>query len=241
MMRSKKNNRKNCELDPMVNLLDERKISECIRKGRAIEIDFPMMNISIQQALHYILDALLLRYKRVDLKECIYSSIKELIINGIKANIKHTIFREEGIDPNDPESLRQGLLLLKEQMNDRNLNDFEKKAVENNLNIHVSILHSRQRIITLVENNTPLTPLENRRIREKFNAAQKYDSIADYYLNNQDDSEGEGIGITMIVLMLKGNHIDPHAFTIDLKKKDTTRAKIEFPMEIPPVLSRQVN
>jgi len=83
--------------------------------------------------------------------------------------------------------------------------------------------------------------IEDKRIREKFEAALKYDSIADYYMNNLDDSEGQGIGITMIVLMLKGNNIDPHAFTFDPKKKHSTKAKIEFPIKEPPVILRNTH
>lgn len=214
-------------------------MKKTINTGHAVEIDFPVLNSTIQQTIHFLVDAILNKYSRMDLKECVYSSLKELVINGIKANIKHTIFRENHINPNDEQSLNRGLLLLKSVMIEKNLQELEQKAVENKLKIHVSILHSRERIIVLVENNTPMTELEDRRIREKFDKALQYDSIADYYMNNTDDSEGEGIGITMIVLMLKGHHIDPHAFTIDMKKNNATRAKIEFPIDDPPTLTRQ--
>jgi hypothetical protein len=212
------------------SLLDVKGIVDQVNTGRPVEIVFPVMNSTIQDAIHFIVDEILKKYNKTDIKESVYTTLKELVINGIKANIKHTIFMENGIDPNNEESLNKGLALLKNIMHEKNIQELQAKAVEKKLRVKVSILHSAERLIIVVENNTAMTELENKRIKEKFEAALKYDSIADYYLNNIDDSEGEGIGITMIVLMLKGNNIDPHAFTIDRENKGATQAKIEFPI-----------
>ena len=223
------------------NLFDEAGVLEMIRTGRPIQIMFPILNSPIQDSIHFLVDAILKHYNRVDMKECIYSSLKELVINGIKANIKHIIFEENKIDPTKEKSYAKGLELLKDILNEKNIEKMEKLALEKKLSIKLDILHSEDRLILIVENNTPMSPMEDKRIREKFEAALKYDSIADYYMNNLDDSEGQGIGITMIVLMLKGNNIDPHAFTFDLKKKNTTKAKIEFPIKEPPVILRNTH
>jgi hypothetical protein len=222
-------------------LLDENGIKDMVKNGKPIEIVFPILNNPLQESIHFLVDTILHQYGRVDMKECIYTSLKELVINGIKANIKHIIFQENGIDTLSEKSLDKGLLLLKDLMNEKNIGELEKKAIARKLTIKLNILHSRDRIILIVENNTPMTDIEEKRVREKFEAALKYESIADYYMNNLDDSEGQGIGITMIVLMLKGNQIDPHAFTFDMKKRDATRAKIEFPMREPHIITRNTH
>lgn len=221
-------------------LMDEDSIRDMIKKGKPLEIVFPILNSTLQESIHFLVDTILDQYRRVDMKECIYSSLKELVLNGVKANIKHVLFDENGINPSDESSLNRGLVLLKDLMNEKNIANLEKIALENGLNIKINILHSPERLVLVVENNTPMTEHEEKRIREKFEAALKYESIADYYMNNLDDSEGQGIGITMIVLMLKGNQIDPHAFTIYQRQNDATRAKIEFPIMNPPVLSRNI-
>jgi hypothetical protein len=222
-------------------LLDENGIRDMVKNGKALEIVFPILNTPLQDSIHFVVDTILHHYGRVDMKECIYTSLKELVINGIKANIKHVIFKQHRINQENEKSFNRGLDLLKDLMNEKNIGDLEKIAIDKNLHIKLNILHSTDRIILIVENNTPMTANEEKRVREKFEAALKYESIADYYMNNLDDSEGQGIGITMIVLMLKGNQIDPHAFTFDMKKSNSTRAKIEFPIKDPPVISRNTH
>lgn len=213
-----------------LQVLEKDRLISLIENGEPIEISFPVFNSSIQDAIHLIVDEILRKYDKVDLKECVYTTLKELVCNGIKANVKHAVFNEYSIDTADEKSLQQGLRILRKMIAENNTDEIEKKARENNLYVTLNIIHSQERIIVIVENNTIITELEESRIREKFGKAMKYDSIADFYMDNLDDSEGQGIGITMIVLMLKGNHIDPHSFTIDVKSKEVTRAKIEFPI-----------
>ncbi|MFC1504535.1 hypothetical protein ACFL6D_03875, partial [Spirochaetota bacterium] len=186
----------------------------------------------------YVIDKLLEQYNRIDLKECIYSTMKELIINGIKANIKHTIFKEKHINHNSEKSLSKGLVSLKKLLEEKNLHELEKKAIENNLFIKLTIVHSPNRIISFIENNTEMTQKEDMRIREKFITALEYDNLADYYLNHVDEVEGMGLGITMIVLLLKGSNIDPHSFTIQTDRENITTAKIVFPISNDYVLER---
>jgi hypothetical protein len=214
-----------------LNRLDREHLKKQIAEGSPVEMEFPVLNASIQETIHFMVDEILSKYSRPDLKECVYSSLKELVINGIKANIKHVVFVEEKIDPNDEASLQRGLSLVKNLLHENDLVDLQHKAIQYNLKITLSIIHSSERLLLIIENNTMITELEEQRMREKFGAALKYESIADYYMNNMDDSEGQGLGITMIVLMLKGHNIDPHAFTLDLKSNNSTRAKIEFPMQ----------
>jgi len=212
------------------NKLNEKQVIESIKNGKPVELTFPVINNTIQEAFHFIFTNLLEHYDRVDLMEVMYSTFKELVINGIKANIKHYYFKEQQIDMDSQESVQKGYSLLKEKLNDVELYKFEEIAQHNNLELKISILHSFERIITLVENNTPMSAMEDKRIRDKFSKALKYDNIAEFYMDYADDIEGSGLGITMIVLMLKGQGIDPHAFTINTQNKKSTIAKIEFPL-----------
>ena len=209
---------------------DRSAILETIASGEDISFDFPVLNVTIQEALHFVLDALLEKYQKTDLHEALYSSLKEMIINGVKANMKHHFFNEAGYSAESPEDMAKGYTELQNKLNERELERFEGLARQHKLRIQLSILHSPERIIALVENNTPMMPVEDERIREKFTAALGYDSIAEFYMDNADDIEGSGLGITMIVLMLKANNIDPHAFTIDTSKNQSTIAKIDIPL-----------
>lgn len=218
--------------------MTRKEISEKIKNNESLEITFPVLDDNIQEMLHFIVETLLSKYNRMDLNECVYSVLKELIINGIKANIKFIVFKENNINSSSAESLTEGLKILRCLIDENNLHELEKKAIENKLFVKLRINHTEQCIIAYVENNRSMTELEDSRIREKFKAALTYDSIADYYLNHVDDTEGTGLGITMIVLLLKGVNIDPHSFTISTDKKNLTIAKIEFPVDKNYILKR---
>ncbi len=220
-------------------VFDKNKILKEIHKGEPVELVFPVINQSIQDVLHEVIDELLKKYNQEELTDAFYSSIKELIINGIKANVKHYYFLKKQISADSETELREGFEKIRHLMDEKGLEEFESIAKAEGLHINLSILHSSERILAIVENSSPLSEYEDKRIREKFNKALKYDSIVDYYMENADDTEGSGLGITMIVLMLKGNGIDPHAFTVDSKHPNSTIAKIEFPLTEPDILRNQ--
>lgn len=78
-------------------------------------------------------------------------------------------------------------------------------------------------------NNRPLSTKEDERIRQKFKKSMGYDNIAEFYMEGGDSSEGAGMGIVLVTMMLKAQGMDPHLFTIRSNYKDSTIAKVEFP------------
>ncbi|HNM05819.1 MAG TPA: histidine kinase, partial [Leptospiraceae bacterium] len=77
-------------------------------------------------------------------------------------------------------------------------------------------------------NNTPILPAEEKRLREKMKKSMAYDSIAEFYMDNMDNTEGAGLGIAMTMILLKNEGIDPNLFRI-VTKPDKTLARIEVP------------
>jgi len=72
---------------------------------------------------------------------------------------------------------------------------------------------------------------EEERIREKFIKAKKYDNLFEFYVDHGDNTEGAGMGITMVEILLAQSGFDRHIFTIYSSKiKRETVAKVELPM-----------
>lgn len=211
----------------MHDIPDTLALREQIRQGKEIEITFPVINRSIQQMIHIFLEELLEYYQRHDLMETLYSILKELIINGVKANMKHHYFPEDEVRQMSEEDH----LCMKALLNEQELARFEEEARRTGHGIILTTRHSPERLLFLITNTSPITEDEDGRIRKKFQTALEYDSIAEYYLDHADDIEGSGLGITMIVLMLKANNIDPHAFTVNTADRKQTVAKLEFPLQ----------
>lgn len=80
-----------------------------------------------------------------------------------------------------------------------------------------------------VTNNTPVTIEEEKSLREKLEKGMQYGDIAQFYLDNADNTEGAGLGLALILIMLKGEGIDPSFFRIIIRK-DVTIARLEVPL-----------
>lgn len=211
--------------------MSKKSIEERIQQGKRIVTYFPVMNKRVQEKVHFIVNELLKKYDRPDLQEVAYSALKEIIINGVKANLKHYLFKTQLAGENVSEEERKRVLaMLKNNLNEKELEKFYGIALKEKLRVRVRIDHDDSQIRFRVTNNTQMTEEENNRILEKFKQALSYNNIAEYYMNFADDMEGSGIGITMIVLMLKNVGLDPYLFTVSTERKITV-AKVELPLQ----------
>lgn len=146
--------------------------------------------------------------------EAIGIILTELIQNALKANYKRCHFREHGIDADDPEQYEQGLITFKEKISVRT-EDLFARAVRDNLHVRVRLLPEPGRQIEIhVINNSPLFPVEARRIREKLEASAMYDNIMDFLMEHQDETEGAGLGMLVITLSLREMGLPADSFTV---------------------------
>ena len=58
-----------------------------------------------------------------------------------------------------------------------------------------------------------------------------YDDIAQFYMDNADNAEGAGLGLALILIMLKGEGKDPKFFRIVIGD-ETTTARLEIPLSV---------
>lgn len=93
----------------------------------------------------------------------------------------------------------------------------------------ISFHYSLNGIRIEVINNAPITQQEEKSLREKLEKGMRYNDIAQFYLDNADNTEGAGIGLALILIMLKGEGIDPSYFRIIIRE-DITIARLEIPL-----------
>ena len=181
--------------------------------------------------MNYIAQTILKKYNRDDLLAPVYTSLKELALNGAKANIKTILFEEQRIQMNNETDYARGMSMFKDELNEDSIIKYATKAKEQNLMVEVLCDYNPNRLIIEVINNRPVSEKEETRIREKFKNAMKYDNIAQFYMDGIDSSdEGAGMGIILITMLLRGQGIDPHLFTIRSNHIDSTIARVEFPI-----------
>ncbi len=206
----------------------ENDIQVAVASNRQINLISYALSEDMEQKLESVIENILARFNRTDLKSTVYTCIKELAINGTKANIKKIYFDELGIDEEDTEDYDRGIKLFKEHFSEDWLYEYGRKAKEAGYFVKIKFFYDEYGMRVEITNNVQILPVDEKRIRQKLAQAMQYDNIAEFYMNNADATEGEGIGIALVVLLLKGEGMDPGLFRVGIINKLTT-SRIEIP------------
>jgi len=176
-----------------------------------------------------------LKILRIFLEECkqeylfnyLSYCLFELLDNASKANAKRIYFKEHNLNINDESDYKNGMKDFKETLDENTLH-YESELEAVHLQVH--LLLSADDVITItVSNNTKITDSEYVRIKEKIEKTKVYNTMADA-INDIDQTEGSGLGIITVLIMLKklGLASDHLKFTTT----DTeTIATIEIPKD----------
>ncbi len=199
--------------------------------GKSITIRLYIVSEESEKEIQFILKNVLEKYSEKDLIYSIYTIVKEMAINAAKANMKRAIFKELNLDLTDGIDYKKGLLSLKEKLSEKYLSENSAKLRELKLYVDISFNYDSHALQIEVLNQAPLTKEEDVRIRRKFSMAKKYDNIVDFYLEEMDNAEGSGIGIVMILMLLKENGIGHKNFIIESDNEKYTRARLNFPFK----------
>ena len=207
----------------------EKNLQIAVDDGKVIRVISYAMSSDVENTLDKIVSRILDRYNRPDLKSLVYTCTKELAINGTKANLKRIFFSENDLDITLADDYEKGMDLYKSVMREEITLQYGIKAKQQGLYVKISFLHNDEVLRIEVTNNTGITKQEENRLREKLKKTMQYDDLMQYYLDNADDTEGSGMGIALIIILLKGEKIDPNLFRMCINENLTT-AKIEIPM-----------
>lgn len=226
----------------MGNEIEDMKteIREMVKNDQIISLVTYVLSDYGENLLNITAQTVLEKYDRKDLMEIVYTSAKELVINATKANLKRLIFNRHKIDPDSEEDYKKGVALLKGELTEENLSANKDALKENNLKVTATMYYGEKFFNIKVKNNFPLLPAEEKRIREKFRKAQSFSSLLDYYMHYGDDTEGTGLGLTMVGILLDESNIDKHNFTLSSNVFNETAAKLEIPLRDDHVGKRQI-
>lgn len=206
----------------------EQNIQLKINKGDELTLQSSRMNQKVEKYILHTITQILEKQNQPALVEMIYTIVKELAINGMKANQKKIFFEENNLDINDPEQYNQGVAKFKEEFSEEMNERYGKSAVERGIYVKIFFIYNEDGLCIEVINNTPILPEEERRMREKMKNSMGYNDIAEFYMANMDNTEGAGLGIALIMILMKGENLDPNLFRI-MTFEDKTMARVEIP------------
>jgi signal transduction histidine kinase len=182
-----------------------------------------------EKNIQYALSKILERHNKSDLYTPVYSSLKELVANAIKANAKYILIEEGEIK--DPDDIMEVVNKVRNILNEESLLLYGIKAKQYRLSTRIYLKPQATRLIIEVINNLPVPQKELERMRERIERSSHYDSIADFYLENPDPAaEGMGLGLSMVVVLLKSVGIPYTNFTLYTDFKSKTVARIIIPL-----------
>ncbi len=173
---------------------------------------------------------LLKRLERFFLKDSVYSIIKEATVNGTKANIKRSFFAHHNLDINSEEDYNKGIKSFKEDMLSH-MDFYTKKVKEENKYVLLRMEFDKDTLTISIKNNTPIQKLELERIEERVEIAKDLDSMAELFTSEFDDTEGSGLGISMIILLLKNEGINTDVFSVK-STEEATICQVKIPLEM---------
>lgn len=182
--------------------IDTEKVKTAIRTGIPISITTYTLPHDMEMYMGEILSLFLTELNQTHMIQYLAYSLNELVVNAKKANTKRIYFKEKNLNIFDLNDYNKGMKTFK---NDtlNNINYYLKLQKDAGLYVRLILQVKNNNIKIEVRNNSKITPFEKERIQQKIERAQQYESIQDALTTVLDDSEGAGLGLVILILMLE--------------------------------------
>lgn len=182
--------------------IDTEKVKTAIRTGIPISITTYTLPHDMEMYMGEILSLFLTELNQTHMIQYLTYSLNELVVNAKKANTKRIYFKEKNLNIFDLNDYNEGMKTFK---NDtlNNINYYLKLQKDVGLYVRLILQVKNNNIKIEVRNNSKITPFEKERIQQKLEQAQQYESIQDALTTVLDDSEGAGLGLVILILMLE--------------------------------------
>jgi hypothetical protein len=157
--------------------------------------------------------------------------VGEIIDNAQKALFKRVHFLFAGLDIDAANDYRIGMeTFLRDYL--VRYQDYAARLKELGISLEVSYRVNKQGFVIAITNSGMATPEELRRISDSIRIASTIRDPADAFVNDGDHSEGNGIGIIHVILMLRSLGVGPEAFSfqVDPARKQTG-VQVILPLE----------
>jgi len=213
----------------MAKKVDITQINKAIVASVPVTIKSYTLPHETENYIEDVLGVYLSKFGQGELKDRIGYCMRELAVNAKKANTKRVYFSEKNLDINDSDDYAKGMESFKQETLD-NINYWLDKQKDAGLYIKV-VFHSKDNSFTMaIKNNALISQKEQMRVYDRIARSRAFESMEEALSSVLDDSEGAGLGIVILVLMLKKIGLDEDAFDIDVIG-DETVATITIPFD----------
>ncbi len=215
---------------PAATQVDAAKIRKATRMGVPLSITTYTMPHEIELYIADVLECFLSEMNQERLKDYLTYCINELTTNAKKANTKRIYFRELGLDINDAADYERGMKHFKDETLS-NINHYLQLQKEAGLYVKVIMQVKSQNILLEIRNNSEMTKKEYMRVFDKIARSRQFVSLEEAFSQVLDDSEGAGLGLVIMILMLKKVGLDDENYEL-LVENGETITRIVMPMDL---------
>jgi putative nucleotidyltransferase with HDIG domain len=177
--------------------------------------------------LDKVLASFLAELGQEKLKEPLSYCLRELAVNAKKANTKRVYFMEKGLDLNSDKDYETGMKTFKQETFD-NIQYYLQKQKELGMYIKVVFQTRGATLTIMVRNNVEITRKEQIRVFDRLARSRAFSSLEEAFSTVLDSTEGAGLGIVILVLMMKKIGLTEECFAIDSQDGETV-ASITIP------------
>jgi putative nucleotidyltransferase with HDIG domain len=209
-------------------VVDVAKIKKAAHSAIPLNILTYTLPHDIEIYMEEVLDVFLSELGQKRLKDYLVYCLRELAVNAKKANTKRVYFESRALDINDSEEYEEGMKLFKQDTMD-NISWYLQKQKEKGYYVKIVFQAKGATVILEVRNNVEINKKEYVRIHDKLARARKYTSLEEAMSQVLDSSEGAGLGLVILVLMLKKIGLDEECFDIWAEQGETV-ARITVPV-----------
>ncbi|MCQ2598143.1 MAG: HDOD domain-containing protein [Treponema sp.] len=189
-------------VDDSKKAIDKEKIKSSIRLWLPISITTYTLPHSMEMYMQDVLTTFLSECHQEHMSIYLSYCLSELVTNAKKANTKWIYFKEKGLDINNEEDYETGMKTFKKDTLE-NIDYWLLTQKKEGLFVRLVLQEYKDKIKIEIHNNRELTVFEYKRIHDKLARARKYTSVDEVMSKILDPSEGAGLGIVIIILMLE--------------------------------------
>ncbi len=193
--------------------VDEDKIRKAIQAGIPLTVTTYTLPHEMEEYMADVLHSFLQNLNQGQMTDTLSYCLKELTNNGKKANTKRIYFEEKNLDIFNPADYEQGMTTFKRDTLSH-IDHYLGLQKKRGLFVKMTLQARKDKIILEVSNRSELTVFEYKRIHDKLTRALQYNSVEEGILQLLDDSEGAGLGLVMMALMLRKQGVSEENFLV---------------------------
>ncbi len=195
---------------------------KAITTGEDFFIQFQKLAPEVDALITKIIHRFLEQYDLLFYKNTVIAITRELVNNGVKANLKRLYFEIKGFNINDRSGYREGMENFKEYVFQNEENDVTRTIEGSKYVVRVNFSRKNDNLHITVINNNPIIDPELNKIKARINKAYTYTDMSEAFMDVLDDSEGAGLGLIMTLMLLKNSGLPRESFSISKTEKLTS-------------------